>query len=214
MKLGRGVVAAVAVVALLAGGASFAGARTQQQPSLAKVVAFHEGMDRLWTDHVTWTRLVIVDFDANAPNLKPDLARLLRNQTEIGNTIKPYYGAAAGNTLTRLLHTHIMEAVPVLTAAKNGDNPALAKAMAAWHANARQIAQFLSKANPRSWPLGSTTQMMNMHLMLTTDEAVAHLQGKWSADIAAYDKVRAEILMMADALANGIITQFPERFAD
>jgi hypothetical protein len=214
MKLGRGVAAAVVVVALLAGGASLAGARTQQQPSVARVVAMHEAMDRLWTDHVTWTRLVILDFDADAPSLQPDLARLLRNQTDIGDAIKPFYGAAAGTKLTELLRTHIMEAVPVLTAAKNGDGPALAKAMAAWHANARQIARFLSKANPKSWPLGATTQMMNMHLMLTTDEAVAHLQGKWSADIAAYDKVRAEILLMADSLANGIIAQFPDKFAE
>jgi len=58
--------------------------------SMEKVVAVHEAMDKLWTDHVTWTRLVMVDFDANAPELKADMARLLRNQTEIGNAIKPY----------------------------------------------------------------------------------------------------------------------------
>jgi hypothetical protein len=177
------------------------------------VVAFHEAMDKLWTDHVTWTRLVIVDFDANAPDLKPDLARLLRNQVQIGNAIKPYYGAAAGTTLTRLLHTHIMEAVPVLTAAKNGDSAGLAKSMAAWYRNARQIARFLSKANPTAWPLAATTSMMNDHLKLTTAEAVAHLKGQWAADIAAYDKVRAEILMMADTLASGIVNQFPDKFS-
>jgi hypothetical protein len=57
-------------------------------------------MDKLWTDHVTWTRIVITDFDSNAPDLKPDLARLLRNQVDIGNAIKPCYGAAAGKKLT------------------------------------------------------------------------------------------------------------------
>jgi hypothetical protein len=170
-------------------------------------------MDRLWTDHVTWTRLVIVDFDANAPDLQPDLARLLRNQVEIGDAIKPYYGAAAGSKLTSLLHTHIMEAVPVLTAAKNGDKAKLTKALADWHANARRIASFLSKANPTSWPPAATTKMMNTHLELTTKEAVAHLRRRWKADIAAYDGVRAEILMMADTLADGIIEQFPARFA-
>jgi hypothetical protein len=203
---------------------SFAGAADAQahtpasgtsmsMPSTSKVVALHEAMDMLWTDHVAWTRTVIVDFDANAPDLKPDLARLLQNQVAIGNAIKPYYGTAAGNTLTSLLHTHIMEAVPILTAAKAGHKAELKRALKAWDANARQIAAFLSKANPNAWSLSATTSMMRTHLNLTTNEAVAHLGGKWTADIAAYDAVRAEILMMADTLANGIVKQFPARFA-
>jgi hypothetical protein len=181
--------------------------------SIAKVVAFHEAMDKLWTDHVTWTRIVIIDFDASAPDLKPDLARLLRNQMDIGNAIKPFYGAAAGHKLTRLLRTHIMEAVPVLAAAKAGDKAKLARALNAWYANAHQIAAFLTTANPNNWPLSATRTMMNNHLKLTTKEAVAHLKRRWRADIAAYDQVRAEILMMADTLAGGIIEQFPSKFS-
>jgi hypothetical protein len=203
-------------LALLAAAGSTGSARAasgQANPSTAKVVALHEAMDKLWTDHVTWTRIVIIDFDANAPSLRPDLARLLRNQVDLGNAIKPFYGAAAGKQLTRLLRTHIMEAVPVLAAAKAGDKAKLAKALKAWYANAHQIAAFLAKANPDNWPLSATTKMMNTHLKLTTTEAVAHLQRRWRADIAAYDRVRAEILMMAHTLADGIAKQFPARFA-
>jgi hypothetical protein len=183
-------------------------------PNTTKVVALHEAMDKLWTDHVTWTRIVITDFDSNAPDVKPDLARLLRNQVDIGNAIKPYYGNAAGNELTQLLHTHIMEAVPVLTYAKNGNKAKLTQALNTWYANGRQIAAFLSKANPTAWPRAATSSMMATHLALTTQEAVAHLDHRWTADIAAYDRVRDEILMMADTLANGIIAQFPARFND
>ena len=193
-------------------GAHARGGESMSMPSAGKVVALHEAMDKLWTDHVAWTRSVIVDFDANAPSLKPDLARLLQNQADIGNAIKPYYGAGAGARLTSLLRTHIMQAVPILAAAKAGDKVKLTRALDAWNANARQIAAFLSKANPRAWPLSATTNMMLTHLNLTTNEAVAHLHGKWRADIAAYDDVRAEILMMADTLAKGLIAQFPARF--
>jgi hypothetical protein len=207
-------VVAGAVAALLAGAVSAGASSAMTMPNTAKVVALHEAMDRLWTDHVTWTRIVITDFDANAPDLKPDLARLLRNQVEIGNAIKPFYGAAAGNELTRLLHTHIMEAVPVLTYARDGDKAKLTQAMKTWSANARQIAAFLSKANPQAWPLAATNSMMATHLALTTQEAVAHLEHRWTADIAAYDQVRNEILMMADTLANGIVARFPSRFAE
>jgi hypothetical protein len=205
--------AILGVVVLLAGAAARQTRAAATVPSVAKVVALHEAMDELWTDHVTWTRIVILDFDANAPDLKPDLARLLENQVAIGNAIKPYYGVAAGNELTSLLHTHIMEAVPVLTYAKDGNRAELTKALAAWYANAHQIAAFLSNANPHNWPLEATAAMMSNHLRLTTAEAVAHLKGQWEADIAAYDQVRTEILMMADSLAKGIIAQFPARFA-
>jgi hypothetical protein len=57
------------------------------------------------------------------------------------------------------------------------------------------------------------TRMMNNHLKLTTNEAVARLKGDWTADIAAYDKVRAEILMVSDTLTDGVFRQFPRRFA-
>jgi len=178
----------------------------------AKTAAFARAMDKLWEDHVTWTRMVIVDFSAGLPDLKVAEARLLRNQTDIGNAIKPYYGAAAGNHLTSLLRTHILEAVPVLVNAKAGNKAALTKALGAWYANAHQIAAFLSKANPEAWPLAMTSSMMKKHLDLTTAEAIARLQGRWAADVAAYDKVHAEILAMSAMLSNGIIQQFPEQF--
>ena len=211
-KLPALVAASLAVILVGTGTASGAPATTRT-PSMAKVVMFHEAMDKLWTDHVAWTRSVIIDFEGNLPDLEPDLTRLLTNQTQIGDSIKPYYGAAAGNELGRLLNTHIMEAIPVLTYARDGNKAKLTRALATWRANAHQIAAFLAKANPKAWPLADMTSMMDTHLALTTNEAVAHLEGKWKADIAAYDQVRSEILMMADSLANGIITQFPAKFA-
>jgi hypothetical protein len=204
---------ATLVLLFSAGRSEQAHAAAAATPKLsAKSVAFREAMNKLWEDHITWTRMVIVDFAAGLPDLQTAEARLLRNQADIGNAIKPYYGRAAGNKLTSLLRTHILEAVPVLQAAKEGDGAALNQALAAWHVNARQIAVFLARANPRNWPLGMMTTMMNRHLALTTAEAAARLQGDWSADVAAYDKVHAEILQMADMLSTGIIRQFPRRF--
>jgi hypothetical protein len=169
-------------------------------------------MAKLWEDHIVWTRMVIVDFAAGLPDLKAAEGRLLRNQADIGNAIKPYYGTAAGNALTRLLRTHILDAVPVLQTAKRGDKAGLKKALDTWYANGHQIAVFLSKANPQAWPLSMTSSMMKRHLDLTTKEAVARLQGHWAADIAAYDAVHAEILQMATMLSSGIVSQFPNRF--
>jgi hypothetical protein len=222
-NLGRGVQLSLAVaVAVLsaalvllfsAGHSEQAHASMTGGPQLsAKAIAFRSKMDKLWEDHVTWTRIVIIDFAAGLPDLPTAEARLLRNQVDIGNAIKPYYGAAAGTQLTRLLRQHILEAVPVLAAAKAGDKPKLTQALAAWYTNAHQIAVFLSKANPHNWPLSMTNAMMRQHLALTTKEAVARLQGNWTADVRAYDQVHAEILSMSHMLSSGIIRQFPSRF--
>ena len=215
LALAAGLAALATVLALLLSAGRSGQAHASAMPATkasAKAIALRFAMAKLWEDHITWTRMVIVDFAAGLPDLKTAEARLLRNQVDIGKAIKPYYGRAAGNKLTSLLRTHILEAVPVLAAAKAGDKPKLNRAVAAWYENAGQIAAFLSRANPRNWPLAMTTSMMKQHLALTTEEAVARLSGKWAADVAAYDRVHAEILSMSHMLSTGIIRQFPSRF--
>jgi hypothetical protein len=55
--------------------------------------------------------------------------------------------------------------------------------------------------------------MRSSRSKLTTQEAVDELGGHWSASVSDYDKVEAEILMMSHTLSQGIIAQFPDRFA-
>ncbi len=60
-------------------------------------------MRELWTDHAVWTRMYIIESLRDSPAAAPAAARLLKNQEDIGNAIKPVYGEAAGNQLTALL---------------------------------------------------------------------------------------------------------------
>ena len=174
--------------------------------------AFHDAMRKLWEDHVTWTRLYIVSFAAGLPDTQLAAERLLRNQEDIGNAIKPFYGDAAGDGLTALLRPHILIAADLLKAAKAGDAAAVAAASARWSANADEIADFLNKANPNNWPKATLRAEMHHHLDLTLQEAQARLKGDWAADIAAYDAVHQHILGMADVLSGGIVRQFPRKF--
>jgi len=157
-------------------------------------------------------KFAIVDFAAGSPALNASLARLLQNQTDIGNAIAPYYGKAAGRKLTALLREHILIAVDVLKAAKSGNKAATNRALARWNANADRISAFLSAANPKNWPEAAVRSMMREHLALTTTEAVARLQGRWAADVRAADAVERAMLHMADTLSGGIVAQFPGRF--
>lgn len=173
---------------------------------------FHDAMRKLWEDHVTWTRLYIVSAEAGLPDAGPTAERLLQNQTAIGNAIKPFYGEAAGQRLTALLRQHILTAADLVTAAKAGNAAAVQAASGRWYANADSIADFLSGANPASWPQATLRAEMRHHLDLTLQEAQARLAGDWAADIAAYDAIHQHILAMADVLSAGIMAQFPKQF--
>jgi hypothetical protein len=178
----------------------------------AKQVAFHDAMRKLWEDHITWTRLAIVSFAGNLPDLATTEHRLLRNQADIGDAVQPFYGRAAGDKLTALLKEHITGAVGVLEAAKSGDPTALGQAKAAWYRNARRIADFLHAANPRNWPRAAMRAMMRKHLDQTFEEAADYLAGRYQASVRDYDAVHHHILEMADMLGSGIVKQFLGRF--
>ncbi len=139
--------------------------------------------------------------------------RLLKNQDDIGNAVAQHYGKPAGEQLTKLLKEHITIAVDIIKFAKAGDKASQQQAGTKWHKNAEDIAEFLSKANP-NWPNATLVDHMNRHLSTTTDEVVARLTKNWDADVRAFDAVYDHILKMSDALSEGIIKQFPEKFAD
>ena len=214
------VVLVLAAPGATAGGATTASTSTSAtNPIFASEFEFRNAMRQLWEDHITWTRNVIISFEVNEPDpavTLPDLTaaldRLLRNQVDIGNAIKPFYGAEAGDQLTALLREHILIAGQILTAAKTGDADGLADAQARWYANAHDIAMFLSTANPDNWPLAEMNEMLREHLDATTAEVVARLNSDWTADVAAYDEVHVQALRMADMLSSGIVAQFPKHF--
>ena len=64
-------------------------------------VAFHDDMRKLWEDHITWTRLAIISLTSGSPDTNATVARLLRNQSDLGNAVQPFYGKAAGDKVTR-----------------------------------------------------------------------------------------------------------------
>jgi hypothetical protein len=173
---------------------------------------FQQAMRKLWEDHITWTRLYIVSVAGGLPDAELTAQRLLQNQTDIGNAVKPFYGETAGTQLSGLLREHIQGAAELLAAAKAGDKGKVDAASTKWYANGEDIAVFLNGANAKAWPLADMKAGMKMHLDLTLQEAVDRLQGRYAEDIRDYDKIHEHILGLADLLSTGLIAQFPDRF--
>ena len=193
-------------------GHSHANAAAVTAKTTAQQAAFQDATRKLWEDHITWTRLAIISFAHDLPDLPATQDRLLRNQVDIGDAIKPYYGDAAGDQLTALLKEHIVGAVALMTAAKAGDEALIKQRTDEWYVNGNEIADFLHEANPRNWSQESMREMMKGHLDQTLSEAVNRLTGNYADDVRDYDEIHEHILMMADSLSQGIIKQFPRRF--
>lgn len=187
---------------------------TIKQPALAKnekQCFLKTAMRKLWADHVVWTRDYIIAATTQSPEVPVATQRLLKNQDDIGNAIAPFYGSQAGTQLTKLLKEHILIAADLIAAAMIDDKAKYKAIDNKWHANAQDIAAFLSSANPY-WPKDALVNMLNDHLALTTQEVVARISKKWADDVTAFDKVFNQAMMMADDLTAGIIKQFPEKF--
>jgi hypothetical protein len=172
----------------------------------------HDTMRKLWTDHVTWTRLFIISATAGLPDKDPTTQRLLQNQTDIGNAIVPFYGQDAGTKLTALLKEHILIAADLVGTAKAGDKAKVDSLNKKWRANAEDVANFLHSANPQHWPTATIRSAMFMHLDQTLNEATHRLKGDYATDVKDYDAIERHILAMADILSDGIIAQFPQKF--
>jgi hypothetical protein len=226
MKMHRGLLAVVLAGGLIAAACSADGDEAprseaattaaaeaaSEAPATVDPVEFRRDMRVLWEDHVQWTRLYIVSAVAGLPDTDATLARLLQNQADIGDAVAEFYGDDADAQLTSLLTDHITIAGELVAAAKAGDNGSVEDASTRWYANADDIASFLAGANP-AWPEATLKDMMHGHLDQTLAEATAQLTGDYAQSVAEYDHIVTHILEMADALADGIITQFPDRFA-
>lgn len=167
-------------------------------------------MQRLWIDHGTLTHKYIVSAIANMEDKDEVLARLLRNQQDIGNAFKPYFGEDAGNKLAKLLTEHIVIGGRLIDALKAGNQADADKYNKEWFKNGDDIARFLSSINP-NWSYQELRAMWDQHLKLVTEQAAARLAQNWDADIAAFDRGEDHLIKLVDMLTAGIIKQFPRK---
>lgn len=190
-------------------------AASSELSALQKTVKYQElnkAMRELWSAHMYWTLITVDAFYNDPKGLEAKLNRLLQNQKDIGAAIVPFYGQEAGDKLAQLLTEHIQGAVPVLQSAQSGDKEALDKAVKDWYANAKEIGDFLSAANPKNWTAKETGGALEMHITHTIDYSVSILKGNYSQSFGGFEEALHHMLHLADILTEGLAKQFPDHF--
>ena len=192
------------------------GARTRHggRPSLvAEAGRAAQRHAQLWEDHITWTRLAIISLTTGSPDTEatvgaaaaePDRHRQRRQAVlRQGRRQRADRGAAPAHPDRRRRRS------PPPRPATRPSSPTRRPAGSRTPTTSPRV---LNSVNPRYWKLAALKAEMRKHLTLTTQEAVARLQGNWTADVAAYDRIHHHILHMSDLLSDGLVKQFPKRF--
>lgn len=181
---------------------------TDHRHCISKTEADYMAMNQLlWMEHVNWTRMTIISIVFNLPDLPFVQQRLLRNATDLGNCLCPFYGDSIADRYAALIKEHLVIAAQLVTAATKGDTATAEAKERDWYRNADDIAQFLHTINPYL-SMEAVQKMFYMHLSLTKNEAVTMIQKNYQADVDIFDEIEAEALAMSDMIAGAIVMQF------
>lgn len=168
-------------------------------------------MRLLWEQHVYWTRLFLLSTVFGLPDTELVTKRLLQNPKDFEAALKPFYGEDIAAKFEGLFTNHLTIAAELVNAAKAGDSVAAADAEKRWYANADEIAAFFGSINPY-WSAQEWQKMLYDHLAMTKTEAVDLLTQKYEDGISIFELIEQEALMMADAMVQGLVKQFPQNF--
>jgi hypothetical protein len=196
----------LAFVALPAGAGATVHAATAAVPAPRPQAALRG----LWQGHVSHTRDYAMA--VHAGDTRRAEAAVIANAKDLANAVGGFNGAAAGAHQLDLLAAHWGGVKALTTAAQRKDAAAEAKAFAALTANAREIATFLSGANPHL-PFDAVNGMLVAHAGHHPAQVHAVMRADRKAEAAATTAMRSHMDAVADAMAGALARQFPKKAA-
>ena len=165
-------------------------------------------MRRLWGEHVAWIRMTISSLVLDLPDASFVVARLLKTATEMGDSLRPFYGDEVGDAYGQLLKEHITLAGELIKASKKGNKESAEEIERSWYRNGDEVSVFLNGINPYI-SLPKFKKMFYEHLDMSKHEVVSMMNKDFGADLAMSDMMLTEGLKMADVISGAIIQQYP-----
>jgi hypothetical protein len=209
---------AIAIIGILRVKGSVQGSAKEIKPKIAnKVISDSEvqlkrAMRAQWESRATLLRGYVICSINDSRDLLEAKNKLLKNASDLGASIQPYYGYFAGGILTGFLKNDVLLTEKVILVAKTGDKNKLDQATKKWYSNASLLAGFF--AIPHNQTIEELKGMLYKHLDLTMGEIEAILNKQGTNDLDYYEKDRTHMLMFSDVLTDGIVRQFPDKFKE
>lgn len=181
-------------------------------PDHSRQAALSNSMRLAWSQHVYWTRMLLLSIAERLKDQNDVTARLLQNPTDIADIYADYYTPEVARLIAGLLTEHLQIGAKLITALRDGKTADAENLNRQWYINADKMADAFAGINPY-YGREEVRQMFYTHLGLTKQEVAARLGGNYPADIKAFDNVEQEALSMADYFSSGIMQQFPQNFS-
>ena len=168
----------------------------------------------LWVEHVFWIRsYVLATHAGDEAQSKSTEREVVANAKALANTIAPFYGQPAADALLKLLAGHWGAVRDFNTATVAKSKAVQDTAVANLTSNAREIAKFLSGANPylpEDAVFGLLAAHGGHHVAQTNQIA----SGDFQDEAATWHAMRKHVMEIADAIADALGKQFPDKFQD
>lgn len=166
----------------------------------------------LWIGHVFWVRNVVdAKFEGDEAAGKAAESQVVANARAIAGAIEPFYGTAASDGLFTLLASHWGAIKGYLDATHAGDRRGADAAFKSLLKNADEIAAFLGGANP-NLPVDVLKGLLTAHGSHHVQQIQEFHAGQFDAEAKTWAAMTRHMYVIADALADGIAKQFPDRF--
>ncbi len=177
-----------------------------------KLAATRAALRDLWIGHVFWVRNVVdARFEGDAAAAGAAERQVVANAKAIAGSIEPFYGKAASDQLFTLLAGHWGAIKGYLDATHAGNKAGADASFKALLKNADEIAAFLGGANP-NLPVDVLKGLLTAHGAHHVQQIGEFKTGAFDAEAKTWAAMTAHMYVIADALADGIAKQFPDKF--
>ena len=180
-------------------------------PTTTKERTLTDRMRLAWSQHVYWTRMILLSIAHRLPDLDYVTKRLLRNPYDIERIFADYYSSDSVQLLAPLLTEHLDIGAKIITALRDGKKEEAETLSKEWYINADKMAAAFAGISSY-YNEEELRRMLRNHLDLTTKEVTQRLAGNYQADIDAFDEIEKQALMMADYFSSGIIHDSKQMF--